>query len=98
MIAKKTGEMKKELEDSAALVHSYLPPASDELQAVIRAGELSICPGADAAAIRFADYAKAGDSLTLTGIPNRSRFARSPSTPGSINPKTKSRRLQGGSL
>jgi hypothetical protein len=66
VIAKKTGEMKKELEDSAALVHSYVPPAPEKIQAVIAAGKLTITPGAGAAAIRFADYEKAGDSLTLT--------------------------------
>jgi hypothetical protein len=50
MIAKKTGEMKKELEDSAALVHSYIPPAAEKIQAAIAAGKLSISPGAGTAA------------------------------------------------
>ena len=66
VIAKKTGEMKKELEDSAALVHSYIPPTAEKIQAAIAAGKLSISPGAGTAAIRFADYNKPGDSLTLT--------------------------------
>jgi len=66
IVAKKTGEMKEELEASAALVHSYVPPAPEKLQAVIAAGKVTISPGAGAAAIRFADYQKAGDSLTLT--------------------------------
>jgi hypothetical protein len=66
IVAKKTGEMKKELEDSAALVHSYIPPTAEKIQAAIAAGKLSISPGAGAAAIRFADYTKPGDSLTLT--------------------------------
>ena len=66
MIEKKTGEMKEELQASAALVHSYVPPAAEKLQAVIAAGKVTITPGAGAAAIRFADYEKAGDSLTLT--------------------------------
>ena len=66
IIAKKTGEMKKELEDSAALVHSYIPPTAEKIQAAIAAGKLSISPGAGTAAIRFADYTKPGDSLTLT--------------------------------
>src|SRR5512145_1560572 len=66
IIAKKTGEMKKELEDSAALVHSYIPPAAEKIQAAIAAGKVTITPGAGAAAIRFADYEKAGDALTLT--------------------------------
>jgi hypothetical protein len=66
MVAKKTGEMKKELEDSAALVHSYIPPAPEKIQAAIAAGKVTQSPGAGAASIRFADYEKAGDSLTLT--------------------------------
>jgi hypothetical protein len=65
IIAKKTGEMKKELEDSAALVQSYIPPAAEKIQAAIAAGRVTITPGA-AAAVRIADYEKAGDSLTLT--------------------------------
>lgn len=66
IIAKKTGEMKEELQASAALAHSYVPPAAEKLQAAITAGKVTITPGAGAAAIRFADYEKAGDSLTLT--------------------------------
>ena len=66
IVAKKTGEMKKELEDSAALVHSYIPPTAEKIQAAIAAGKLSITPGASAAAIKFVDYVKPGDSLTLT--------------------------------
>jgi hypothetical protein len=66
LIAKKTGEMKEEMESAAALVHSYVPPDAEKIQAVVAAGKLSISPGAGEAAIRFADYVKAGDSLTLT--------------------------------
>src|SRR3990172_4073731 len=63
IVAKKTGEMKEELEASAALVQSYVPPAPEKLQAVIAAGKVTISPGAGAAAIRFPDYVKSGDSL-----------------------------------
>ena len=66
IIAKKTAEMKEELEASAALVQQYVPPSPDKIQAVLAAGKVTISPGAGAAALRFADYAKAGDSLTLT--------------------------------
>jgi hypothetical protein len=66
IVAKKTGEMKEELESAAALVQSYIPPTPEKIQAVITAGKVTITPGAGAAAIRFADYQKAGDSLTLT--------------------------------
>jgi hypothetical protein len=66
VIAKKTGEMKEELEASAALVQQYVPPSAEKIQAVIAAGKLSIVPGGATSAIRFADYEKAGDGLTLT--------------------------------
>jgi hypothetical protein len=66
VIAKKTGEMKEELESAAALVMDYVPPAAEKIQAVIAAGKVTVSPGAGASAIRLADYAKAGDSLTLT--------------------------------
>ena len=66
IVAKKTGEMKEELEASAALVQSYVPPAPEKLQAVIAAGKVTLTPAAGTAAIRFADYVKTGDSLTLT--------------------------------
>ncbi len=66
IIAKKTGEMKKELEDSAALAHSYIPPAAEKIQAAIAASKVTITPGPGAAAVRIADYEKAGDALTLT--------------------------------
>jgi hypothetical protein len=57
--------MKEEMESAAAPVHSYVPPAPEKIQSVIAAGKLSISPGAGAAAVRFADYLKAG-SMTLT--------------------------------
>ena len=65
MVAKKTAEMKQKLEASAALVQSYVPPAPEKLQAAIAAGKVSISPGADTNTIRFTDYEKAGDSMTL---------------------------------
>jgi hypothetical protein len=66
VVEKKTGEMKEELESAAALVQSYVPPSSEKLQAVIAADKVTIVPGAGTSSIRFADYEKAGDSLTLT--------------------------------
>ena len=45
IVAKKTGEMKKELEASAALVQQYVPPSPDKIQAVLAAGKVTISPG-----------------------------------------------------
>jgi hypothetical protein len=50
--------MKAELEASAALVQSYVPPAPDNIQAAMDAGKVTMAPGAGTAAIRIADYAK----------------------------------------
>ena len=67
VIAKKTGEMKAEMEAATALVHQYLPPAPDKMQVVMNAGTASLAQaGPGAVALRFPGYLKAGDSLTLT--------------------------------
>ncbi len=66
MIEKKTGEMKEEMQAANALVHQYVPPSPDKIQAVVTAGKVTITPAAGATALRFADYLKAGDSLTLS--------------------------------
>jgi hypothetical protein len=63
---KKGGEMKEEVSAAAALAQSYVPPSAEKLQAVIAAGNLSASQaGPDMAAVRFAEYNKSGDSLTL---------------------------------
>lgn len=67
IVAKKTGEMKEELQAAAALVHSYVPPTGEKIQAVIAAGHVSMSQaGPGASAVKFADYEKSGDALTLT--------------------------------
>jgi hypothetical protein len=65
VIEKKTGEMKEEMQAAAALVHQYVPPSPEKIQAAMAAGKVTITPGA-ATALRIADYVKAGDALTLT--------------------------------
>jgi hypothetical protein len=65
--AKKTGEMKEELESAAALVQRYVPPSPDKMQVVMNAGTASLSQaGAGALALKFPGYEKAGDALTLT--------------------------------
>jgi hypothetical protein len=67
IVAKKTGEMKAELESAAVLVHQYVPPAPDLIQVVMNAGTASIGQaGPDAVALKFPGYVKAGDALTIT--------------------------------
>ena len=66
-VAKKTGEMKEELESAAALVHQYVPPSPDKIQVVMNAGTASLSQaGPGAVALKFPGYVKAGDARTLT--------------------------------
>jgi hypothetical protein len=66
VVEKKTGEMKQDMEAAVALVHQYVPPAPDKIQAAMAAGKITATPGAGGTALRIADYVKAGDSLLLT--------------------------------
>jgi hypothetical protein len=66
VIEKKTGEMKEDMEAAVALVHQYVPPSPDKIQAAMAAGKITMTPGASANTLRIADYVKAGDSLVLT--------------------------------
>jgi len=67
VVAKKTGEMKAELEAAAALVHSYVPPDPGLVQVVMNAGTASLAQaGPGAVVLKFPGYQKAGDSLALT--------------------------------
>jgi len=66
VVAKKTGEMKEELESAVALVQQYVPPSPDLMQVVMNAGTASISQaGPGAASLKFPGYVKKGDALTL---------------------------------
>jgi hypothetical protein len=67
VIAKKTGEMKEELESAVALVQQYLPPSPVLMQVVMNAGTASLSQaGPGLVALKFPGYVKQGDALTLT--------------------------------
>jgi hypothetical protein len=67
IVAKKTGEMKEELEAAVALVQQYVPPSPDLMQVVMNAGTASIAQaGPGFAALKFPGYVKKGDELSLT--------------------------------
>ena len=59
IVAKKTGEMKDELEAAVALVQRYVPPSPDKMQVVMNAGTASISQaGPGALTIAFPGYAE----------------------------------------
>lgn len=67
IIENKKEEMKEDLEAAVALVHQYLPPSPDLMQAVMNAGSAAAAQaGPGRAALTFPGYLKAGDGLTLT--------------------------------
>lgn len=67
VVAKKTDEMKDELEATAALIQQYVPPDPGLMQVVMNAGTASIAQaGPDAVALKFPGYVKKDDALTLT--------------------------------
>ena len=67
VIEKKKGEMQEELQAAMALVQQYVPPDPGLIQVVIGAGKASLSQqGPEMVALKFPDYLKAGDALTLT--------------------------------
>lgn len=66
IVAKKTAEMREEMESAAALVHRYVPPSPDKIQAAMAASRITIVPNPATTSLRIADYEKAGDALVLT--------------------------------
>jgi len=67
VVEKKKAEMKEELEAAAALAHRYVPPDPGLMQVVVNGGKASLAQqGPGVVALKFPDYQKAGDALTLT--------------------------------
>jgi hypothetical protein len=67
IVAKKTDEMKDELEATVSLVQQYVPPDADRIQVVMNAGTASISQaGPQRVAFIFPGYAKQGDALKIT--------------------------------
>lgn len=67
VVAKKTGEMKEEMESAVALIQQYVPPSPELMQEVMTAGTASLSQaGPGFAALKFPGYLKKGDAITLT--------------------------------
>ncbi len=78
IIEHKVGETKDYMERVAALVHEYVPPDPQRIQAAEAAGKVSIqpLPSQGAATLSIKDYLKSGDSLAL-GFDSNAKKIRS---------------------
>jgi hypothetical protein len=67
VVEKKVGEIKDYMTDVAELVHQYVPPDKDKIQAAQSAGNVSMKPdpSAGTAALAIKDYLKPGDALAI---------------------------------
>ncbi|PYR34810.1 MAG: hypothetical protein DMF89_24840 [Acidobacteria bacterium] len=65
IVENKVEDMKEYMEQVAALVHQYVPPDPQKLQAAQAAGNLSVQPSSGAAGLSVKDYVKPGDSLSI---------------------------------
>jgi hypothetical protein len=64
---KKVGELTDYMDRAAALIHRYMPPSAEQMQAVFQAGNVSVGQaGPGAVQLQFRNYAKPGDSLVLS--------------------------------
>jgi hypothetical protein len=66
MVEKKVGELTDYMERAAALIHRYMPPSPEKMQAASQAGTVSLGQaGPGKIQLQFKDYAKPGDALTF---------------------------------
>jgi hypothetical protein len=66
IVEKKVDEMKDYMQQVAALVHEYVPPDPQKIQAAQAAGNVAIQPGQQGlVTINIKNYVKNGDSLAL---------------------------------
>jgi hypothetical protein len=67
VVAQKKEEITEYMQSAVALVHQYVPPDPQRIQAAVSAGKLSVNPiGPGAMKISFPDYLKAGDAFSLS--------------------------------
>lgn len=65
IVANKIEETEEYMERVAALVHQYVPPDAEKLQASASAGNLTIQPKGDVSALTFKNYLKKGDAVAI---------------------------------
>jgi hypothetical protein len=67
VIAKKKGEMQDYMQRVASLIQRYVPPEGSQMQDSFQAGKAALQPlGGGIVTVVFRDYAKAGDTVSLT--------------------------------
>jgi hypothetical protein len=67
VIEKKKGEIQDYMERVASLIQRYVPPEGSQMQDSFQAGKASLQPsGGEIVTLVFHDYAKPGDSVSLT--------------------------------
>jgi hypothetical protein len=64
IVEKKVDELTDYMERAASLVHRYVPPDAESMQAAFQAGKASL--NSATGALTFNDYLKPGDQVTLT--------------------------------
>jgi hypothetical protein len=65
IVENKVEDIKEYMEKVAALVHEYVPPDPQRIQAAQAAGNLSVQPSGGAGAVNIASYLKPGDLLSI---------------------------------
>ena len=67
VVEKKVDELKDYMDRVGSLLHRYIPPNSQSMQAAFQAGTTALTP--EAGVLAFSDYAKPGDEVKLTFDP-----------------------------
>ena len=65
VVEKKVDEMKDYMQSVAALIHQYVPPDPQKIQAAAAAGNVSVSPQAGLLSLVIKNYAEPQDSVTL---------------------------------
>ena len=65
VVENKVEDLKEYMEQAAALVHQYVPPDPQKIQAAQGAGNVSVQPAGGVTTLNVKSYVKPGDSLVL---------------------------------
>ncbi|HEX2446206.1 MAG TPA: hypothetical protein VHJ77_19820 [Vicinamibacterales bacterium] len=65
IVENKKEEMQDYMEQAVALIHQYVPPNAERIQAAKDAGKLALTPGQGRVRLELTDYLKAGDLLAI---------------------------------